>query len=211
MKDKNQSAILKELSKISINIITTKIKSDRSENPLLLSSLVLSLVILLALSLKWKIPSKVSVPSSVIIGILVGLLVNITVEIRHVNDFNLLILQLLLILGIFASFLVWRFYRNPERISPEDADAILSPADGKVIQKGRLRRAGSHFYASPVAADDKIFIISLKGKISVLKPGGGLDILAQGDFGEDCYASPAIADGRLYIRTVNTLYCFSQK
>jgi phosphatidylserine decarboxylase len=100
---------------------------------LLLSSLVLSLVILLPLSLKWKIPSRISVPSSVTIGILVGLLVNIAVGIRHVNAFNLLILQLFLILGIFASFLVLRFYRNPERISPEDVDAILSPADGKVI------------------------------------------------------------------------------
>ena len=90
---------------------------------LLLSSLVLSLVILLPLSLKWQIPSRISVPSSFIIGILVGLLVNITVGIRHVNAFNLLILQLLLILGIFAAFLVWRFYRNPERISPEDADS----------------------------------------------------------------------------------------
>lgn len=30
-------------------------------------------------------------------------------------------------------FVVLNFFRNPERVAPEDADAIVSPADGKVI------------------------------------------------------------------------------
>lgn len=84
------------------------------------------------------------------------------------------------------------------------------PDTGEVIQQGRLKGAGSHFYSSPVAADNKIYIISLRGKISVLKPGGSLGVLALNDLKEKCYATPAVAEGKLYIRTEKTLYCFGK-
>jgi outer membrane protein assembly factor BamB len=87
----------------------------------------------------------------------------------------------------------------------------FTPDSGEVINKGRLRSAGSKFYASPVASDNKVFIISLRGKISVLKPGGSIDITALSDLKEDCYATPAIENGRIYIRTVKTLYCFGKE
>ena len=86
----------------------------------------------------------------------------------------------------------------------------FNPDDGTVISKGRLRGAGSKFFASPVAADDKIYITSWRGKISVLKPDGSSEIIVTNDLGEDCYATPAIGEGKIYIRTVNTLYCFGQ-
>jgi len=117
--------------------------------------------------------------------------------------------------------IVWSYRRSvPQLPSPlvykdvlymvNDGGRVTTfhPQDGKVIGEGRLRGAGSKFYASPVAADNKVFITSLRGKISVLKPDGSLDILAQSDLKEDCYATPVIGNGRIYIRTVNTLYCF---
>jgi hypothetical protein len=61
-----------------------------------------------------------------------------------------------------------------------------------------------------VAADDKIYIASLRGKISVLKPDGSNEIIAINDLKEDCYATPAIGNQKIYIRTVNTLYCFGK-
>jgi outer membrane protein assembly factor BamB len=87
----------------------------------------------------------------------------------------------------------------------------FKPESGEVINEGRIRRSGSKFYASPVAADNKVYIVSLKGKITILKPDGSLDVLAQSDLKEDCYATPAIDNGRIYLRTVNTLYCFGSK
>ena len=87
----------------------------------------------------------------------------------------------------------------------------FKPGSGEVIAQGRLRGAGGNFFASPVAADNKIFLISLRGKISVLKPGGSLDIAGRGDLNEDCYATPAIGNGRIYIRTSKTLYCFGEE
>ena len=119
---------------------------------------------------------------------------------------------------------VWQYRRSvPQLPSPLIYKDVLymlndggfvttfNPASGEVINRGRMRGAGSHFYASPVASDGKIYIISLKGKISVLTPGGGLEVAAQSDLKEDCYATPAISDGRIYIRTVNTLYCYADQ
>jgi hypothetical protein len=45
----------------------------------------------------------------------------------------------------------------------------------------------------------------------VLKAGGDQELLAANKLDEDIYATPAIADGRIYIRTVAGLYCFGQK
>jgi outer membrane protein assembly factor BamB len=84
------------------------------------------------------------------------------------------------------------------------------PENGEVINQGRLREAGSKFFASPVAADDKIFVTSLRGKVSVLMPDGSNEIIAVNDLKEECYATPAFGKGRIYIRTLNTLYCFGK-
>jgi len=47
-------------------------------------------------------------------------------------------------------------------------------------------------------------------KIKVLHEAS-LEILAQNDLKEECYATPAIENGRIYIRTVKTLYCFGSR
>jgi outer membrane protein assembly factor BamB len=86
----------------------------------------------------------------------------------------------------------------------------LDPRNGAVLQQRRLPGAIDNFYASPVAADDEIFLVSQHGKVAVLKPDGKLTVLAVNDLQEDCYATPAIAGGRLYIRTSSTLYCFGR-
>lgn len=84
----------------------------------------------------------------------------------------------------------------------------LNPETGEVIQQGRLKGAIDAYYASPVAGDGKIFFLSEKGKVSVLKPGGSLDPVVVNDMLEDVYATPALVDGRLYLRTRGTLYAF---
>lgn len=84
----------------------------------------------------------------------------------------------------------------------------LDPATGQVIHRGRLAGAVDDFYASPVAADDKIFCASRSGKVVVVKPDGSLGVLALNDLAEPCYATPAIGSGRIYLRTAGTLYAF---
>jgi hypothetical protein len=84
----------------------------------------------------------------------------------------------------------------------------LSPSTGAEIGQGRLKGAIDHYYASPVAADGKIFMLSETGKVVVLPTGGSLEPVSVSDLGDDIYATPAISDGRIYLRTRGWLYCF---
>jgi outer membrane protein assembly factor BamB len=87
----------------------------------------------------------------------------------------------------------------------------LDPASGQVLKQGRTPDALEEYYASPVAADGKIFLVSASGKVTVLKADAQWEILAMNDLDEEVWATPAIAGGNLYIRTRNTLYSFGTK
>lgn len=85
----------------------------------------------------------------------------------------------------------------------------FSPDTGETQwEMTRIRNIGD-YYASPVGADGKIYVTGENGFITVLKTGPKLEILSKNDMGESCVASPAIADGRIFIRTRNTLYCIA--
>jgi outer membrane protein assembly factor BamB len=82
--------------------------------------------------------------------------------------------------------------------------------DGKRLwQRRRIGNEGPHL-ASPVAGDGKIYVTGENGKIVVLTAGPELKTLAKNDMGESCVATPAIADGRLFIRTRTRLYCVAK-
>jgi outer membrane protein assembly factor BamB len=88
---------------------------------------------------------------------------------------------------------------------------MLNPETGELLKQGRLPGGSSAFYASPVAADGKVFIASEKGQVYVLPPGPTLEPVAVNDLLDDIYATPALLDGKIYLRTLNTLYCFGSK
>jgi hypothetical protein len=93
-----------------------------------------------------------------------------------------------------------------------DSGILLSfdPATGKVLKQGRLKGAIDKYFSSPVAADDKVFLIGEGGAVSVLKAAGEWEILAVNELDDECFATPAIADGRIYIRTRSALYSFGK-
>jgi outer membrane protein assembly factor BamB len=74
----------------------------------------------------------------------------------------------------------------------------------------RIKNIGD-FYASPVAGDGKIYVVGENGFVVVLAQGPTLNVLAKNDMGESCIASPAIADGRIFIRTRENLFCISDE
>jgi outer membrane protein assembly factor BamB len=87
----------------------------------------------------------------------------------------------------------------------------LDPASGSVLKQGRLEGALEPYFASPVAGDGKLFTVSLNGKLAVIEAGPEWKILSVSDLGEECWATPAIAGGRLYVRTASAIYCFGNK
>jgi len=72
--------------------------------------------------------------------------------------------------------------------------------------RSRLGNFGDYF-ASPVAADGKIFIAGKNGFVVVLEDGPELKVLGKNDIGEEIIATPSIAEGRLYVRTRENLFC----
>jgi len=93
-----------------------------------------------------------------------------------------------------------------------DSGILLSfdPATGKVIKQGRLHGAIDKYFSSPVAADDKVYLIGEAGAVSVLKAAGEWEVLAVNELDDEVFATPAIADGHIYIRTRSALYCFGK-
>ncbi len=85
--------------------------------------------------------------------------------------------------------------------------ASLDPATGKTLKVGRVS-GQSGYFSSPVAGDGKIYLISQKGELSVISAEPQWQELAQADFQEEVYATPAISEGRIYLRTTRHLYCF---
>jgi outer membrane protein assembly factor BamB len=86
-------------------------------------------------------------------------------------------------------------------------------ATGNQVYQERVAAIGP-YYASPVAADGRIYFTSLQtGVVTVLKAGSDKAIVvAQNpELGERCSATPAIADNTLYIRTATHLYAFAEK
>ncbi len=115
----------------------------------------------------------------------------------------------------------WTYHRAvPQLPSPLIYEGVLymindggivtsfDPATGEVLAQGRLQGAVDAYYASPVAADGKIYFVSELGLVAVVEPGGGLDVVSVGDLDDLVYGTPAIDDSRIYLRTRNTLYCF---
>ena len=76
---------------------------------------------------------------------------------------------------------------------------------GDVIWSERL--GGGTYYASPILVGDKVYNTSTKGKMVVLKMGDAFERLGDVDLGEKCHATPAVAGGRMFLRTWSRLMC----
>jgi outer membrane protein assembly factor BamB len=123
-----------------------------------------------------------------------------------------------------ASAVRWRYQRPvpqvPSTLLSEgvlfmvnDSGILISfdPATGNVIKQGRLKGAIDKYFASPVGAEGRIYLISQDGTVSVVKSAGEWEVLAVNSLDEEVFATPAIADGRLYIRTTSALHCYGTR
>jgi len=122
-----------------------------------------------------------------------------------------------------ASAIRWRYQKPVPQVPStllykgvlymiNDSGILISfdPATGNVIKQGRLHGAIDKYFASPVAADDKVYLIGQGGQVSVLKAMGEWEVLGVNEMDDEVYATPAIADGRIYLRTRSALYAFGK-
>jgi hypothetical protein len=60
-----------------------------------------------------------------------------------------------------------------------------------------------------VAGDGKVYLISRNGSVSVLEAGAQWRLVSSSEMGEEVFATPAIADGHMWVRTAGALYAFA--
>jgi outer membrane protein assembly factor BamB len=83
----------------------------------------------------------------------------------------------------------------------------LDAKTGEVKYEGGRVPVPASFTASPIAFDDKILMTSEDGDTFVIKAGPKHEVLGTNSVGEPVYASPAVADGNIFIRGERNLYC----
>ena len=79
--------------------------------------------------------------------------------------------------------------------------------NGKTLWGPKRIQNESAYFASPIYGDGKIYIAGENGFVVVLKNSPKLEILAKNDIGDAIVGTPAIADGRIVIRTRTKLIC----
>lgn len=131
---------------------------------------------------------------------------------------------------ITASGLVWELRRKGIRdvgsgilagdylIYADGRGATISAHDihtGKQLYFERTTgiKKGAGFYASPVLMQGKVLCLRQDGRTFVLDPGPTLKIVRENVLSDDSdfSASPAVADGKLYLRSQTHLYCIGEK
>jgi outer membrane protein assembly factor BamB len=92
-----------------------------------------------------------------------------------------------------------------------DSGILLAfdPKTGRVLKEGRLKGAIDKYFASPVGADGKVWLVSQDGTVSVVSARGDWEILSVNPLDDEVFATPVPADGELLVRTRSALYAFS--
>ena len=70
---------------------------------------------------------------------------------------------------------------------------------------------GGKYFASLVAGDGKVYVASDRGEVTVVKAEGQWEIISSHDFGARIMATPAIGNGKIFIRTDDAVHCFVAK
>ncbi len=79
---------------------------------------------------------------------------------------------------------------------------------GELVWSERLR---AKFFGSPVLVGDRLYCVSESGEVFVLRAGAEFEQLGVNDLGEASHATPAVANGRMFLRTNSQLMCVASE
>ncbi|HSB26614.1 MAG TPA: PQQ-binding-like beta-propeller repeat protein [Pyrinomonadaceae bacterium] len=123
---------------------------------------------------------------------------------------------------ISSSHVLWSTANGPDVPTPVtdgryfyvvNDRGIMWCLDAKTGQEiyGQQRLKSGTYSASPVLADDKIYVTNEDGLTTVVKAGPKFEIVAENALNDYCLSSPAISDGQIFIRTAQHLYCIGKR
>lgn len=113
--------------------------------------------------------------------------------------------------------IVWEATRNlsdmPSPVAYEGLiymitkDGIASCIDARTGKNHWRHRMKGAYWASVLAADGKVYFCNAGGTITVIAAGPEYEELSRNELDGDVYASPAISNGNLFVRTSSHLIC----
>ena len=122
--------------------------------------------------------------------------------------------------NVTRTHIAWRTNRGvayvPSPISEGDYFLVTSDsgvafcfeaATGNVLWQERLGEQ----HASLVSANGLVYFLNDRGQMNVIRPGPKFDLAARNEIGERCFASPALSDGQIFLRTEKALVCIGQR
>lgn len=90
-------------------------------------------------------------------------------------------------------------------------EGIVVCVDLKTGQDVWSKRLGGKYSGSLLCIDGKIYGVEEGGKVTVIEAGPEFKELGTADLGDSTYSTPAVANGRLYLRTFSRLKCLVAK
>jgi outer membrane protein assembly factor BamB len=93
-------------------------------------------------------------------------------------------------------------------VSDDGMGMCIDIATGDRLWSHRL---GKHHRPSPVFADGLLYFLSDEGDTFVIKASPKFELISKNSLNEDCFASPAISRGQIFIRTTANLYCIGRQ
>lgn len=82
---------------------------------------------------------------------------------------------------------------------------IVSCLDAQTGEVLGHKRIGGNYFGSPVLVGDRLFCVSEEGEVVVVSADPKLEVLGKSPLGEGSESTPAVAGGRMYLRTYSHL------
>jgi hypothetical protein len=121
--------------------------------------------------------------------------------------------------NVTDTHIAWRTTRGaayvPSPIAAGDYFLVTSDAgiahcyEAKTGVLAWTERLGEQ-HASIVLADGLAYFLNDAGEMNVIRPGPTFALVAKNELGERCYASPAISEGQIFLRTATSLVCIGK-
>ena len=89
---------------------------------------------------------------------------------------------------------------------PMEDSGIVTCVDAGTGKEHWRERVGGEFYSSPIWIDGRLYCISKHGQVVVLSANQKFEVLARMELGEKTFATPAVENGVMYLRTQSRLY-----
>lgn len=84
---------------------------------------------------------------------------------------------------------------------------VVASYDTKTGKLKKEHELNTEFYSSPIIVDGKIYLISNDGKMHIFSANEDFNLIDSFETGEKTFATPAFTDGRIIVRTENSIYC----